>query len=109
MTFKLALFCNFLSSCFIYIGLVVGILLGENTNANQWIYAIAAGMFLYVSVCDMFPELAEMAIEIEKIESDGENFPFYLKIQIMLIQNLGLLIGIFLMFILAAFSKTISF
>ena len=60
----------------------------------------------YVSlrVCDMFPELAQMAIEIEKIESDDEKFPLYLKIQ-----NLRILTGINLMFILAAFSKMISF
>jgi zinc transporter ZupT len=43
MSFKLALFCNFLSSCFIYIGVCCGIAVGENANANQWIYAIAAG------------------------------------------------------------------
>jgi len=43
-----------------------------------------------------------MAIEIEKIESDGKKFPLYLKIQIILT-------GITSMFILAAFSKTIKF
>lgn len=36
-----------------YIGLVVGILLGENTNANMWIFAVAGGMFVYLSLVDM--------------------------------------------------------
>jgi zinc transporter ZupT len=53
MSFKAALLCNFLNSCFIYIGVAAGIILGENLHANQWIYAIAGGMFLYIAVCDM--------------------------------------------------------
>ena len=66
-------------------------------------------MFIYIAVCDMFPELVEMGIEIEKDETDGKQFPFYLKFQIMLIQNIGILTGITLMLILAAYSKSISF
>ena len=53
MSFKTALTCNFLSSCLIYIGIAVGIVAGENLGINMWIYAIAAGMFLYIAVCDM--------------------------------------------------------
>jgi zinc transporter ZupT len=53
MPFKMAIFCNFLSSLFIYIGIVIGIIVGENLNINMWIYAIAAGMFTYIAVCDM--------------------------------------------------------
>lgn len=49
-----------------------------------------------------------MGIEIEKNESDGVSFPFLLKIQIFLIQNLGILVGVTLMFILAAYAKNIS-
>ena len=57
----------------------------------------------------MFPELVEMGIEIEKDRSEENKFPFYLKIEIILIQNIGILTGIFLMLILAAYSKLISF
>ncbi len=53
MSFKVALLCSFLNSCFIYVGLIGGIILGENVNSNQWVYAIAGGMFLYISVCNM--------------------------------------------------------
>jgi hypothetical protein len=65
-------------------------------------------MFIYIAACDMFPELVEMGIEIEKSGRDENKFSFYLKIQIILIQNIGILTGILLMFILAAYSKLIS-
>ncbi|VDI00325.1 solute carrier family 39 (zinc transporter), member 12 [Mytilus galloprovincialis] len=53
MTVKKALMYNFLSACMCYFGLIVGILLGENTTAHDWVFAIAAGMFLYISLVDM--------------------------------------------------------
>ncbi len=76
-------------------------------NNRIWvcfIYSTCQETCRYVSlrVCDMIPELSEMAIEIEKIESYGKKFPLYLKIQIILT-------GITSMFILAAFSKMIKF
>ena len=53
MKFRTALFCNFLASAWIYLGLVIGILIGEDPKTSQWIYAIAGGMFIYIAVCDM--------------------------------------------------------
>jgi zinc transporter ZupT len=54
MTYKQALVFNSLNAIFCYIGLIFGILLGENVEfINPWIYAIAGGMFLYISFCDM--------------------------------------------------------
>jgi zinc transporter ZupT len=53
MSYPVALLFNFLSACCCFIGLAVGITLGENFGANQWIYAIAGGMFLYIALCDM--------------------------------------------------------
>ena len=53
MSYRMALFFNFLSACCCFVGLVVGITIGENFGANEWIYALAGGMFLYISLCDM--------------------------------------------------------
>lgn len=47
-----ALFFNFLSACSCYIGLAFGILVGNNFAPNI-IFAIAGGMFLYISLADM--------------------------------------------------------
>merc|ERR1719334_1732707 len=58
MTMKQALMYNFLSACTCYLGLILGILLGE-LDANCYIFALAGGMFLYISLVDMVPELNE--------------------------------------------------
>ena len=41
---------NFLSACTCYLGLVLGILLGELDGTNVYIFALAGGMFLYISL-----------------------------------------------------------
>jgi hypothetical protein len=66
MSYPVALLFNFLSACACFVGLAVGITLGENLKANEWIYAVAGGMFLYIALCDMIPELNEMGDEIER-------------------------------------------
>jgi zinc transporter ZupT len=53
LSMKRALLLNFLSACVAFMGLVVGIVLGESTTATRWVLAIAAGLFLYVPLCDM--------------------------------------------------------
>jgi zinc transporter ZupT len=53
MPFKMAIISNLISSSFIYGGVALGIVLGEEFHASIWIYGIAGGMFLYISVCDM--------------------------------------------------------
>lgn len=49
---KQALIYNFLSACTCYVGLVVGIMLGE-IEASSYIFGFAAGMFMYISLVDM--------------------------------------------------------
>lgn len=36
-----------------YLGLVFGIIIGENTAGAVWIFALAGGMFLYIALVDM--------------------------------------------------------
>jgi zinc transporter ZupT len=54
MTYKQALTFNALSACCCYFGLVLGVLMGGHLDfTNPRIYAIAVGMFIYISFCDM--------------------------------------------------------
>ena len=53
MSLKRAVMYNFLSACMCYVGMVIGIVLGENTAAHTWVFAFAGGMFLYISLVDM--------------------------------------------------------
>ena len=50
---KKALLYNFIAALTVLVGLVVGIVLGENTEANTWIFASAGGMFIYISLVDI--------------------------------------------------------
>ncbi|XP_064603825.1 metal cation symporter ZIP14-like [Liolophura sinensis] len=93
---KKALFYNCLAAIVCYGGIIVGILLGENTSANQWVYAAASGMFLYVSLVDMLPEVNRAG--------DSEEGQALGPIKVCLIQNTGLLIGLGVIFILANYS-----
>ena len=109
-----------MSSCLIYLGLFLGIYAGENLDANMWIYAVAGGMFIYIAVCDMIPELGEMGAEIEKEQiewdlkkpgsknSHRERFAIKIKIINILIQNFGMLLGFSCMLFLALYAKKIQ-
>ncbi|KAA0184547.1 hypothetical protein HAZT_HAZT004696 [Hyalella azteca] len=53
MSMRQALMYNFLSATTCYAGLALGILLGEITKDASFIFALAAGMFIYISCVDM--------------------------------------------------------
>ncbi|XP_006884893.1 PREDICTED: zinc transporter ZIP14 [Elephantulus edwardii] len=98
MSIQQALFFNFLSACCCYVGLAFGILAGSHFSAN-WIFALAGGMFLYIALADMFPEMNEVSQEDER--KDSFLIPF-------VIQNLGLLTGFTIMLLLTMYSGQIQ-
>ena len=53
MTVRSALLANFLSACSCFIGLILGILIGEIDDVNLWIFAATAGLFLYIALTNM--------------------------------------------------------
>ncbi|KAG8228843.1 hypothetical protein J437_LFUL008339 [Ladona fulva] len=57
MTAKQAVFYNLFSSLLCYFGMILGIFMGDTESATQWVFAVAAGMFLYIALVDMIPEL----------------------------------------------------
>lgn len=52
-----ALLYNTLSSILCFIGMLVGLFIGNLSLANAWVFAAVAGMFLYIALVDMVPEL----------------------------------------------------
>ncbi|XP_006864458.1 PREDICTED: zinc transporter ZIP14 isoform X2 [Chrysochloris asiatica] len=98
MSIQQALFFNFLSACCCYLGLAFGILAGSHFSAN-WIFALAGGMFLYIALADMFPEMNEVSQEDERKGSVLVSFA---------IQNLGLLTGFTIMLLLTMYSGQIQ-
>ncbi|XP_076381560.1 zinc transporter foi [Megalopta genalis] len=58
MSAKQAVFYNLLSSVLCLFGMVFGVLLGSTPAVSSWMFAAAAGMFIYIALVDMIPELS---------------------------------------------------
>ncbi|XP_069133788.1 metal cation symporter ZIP14-like [Argopecten irradians] len=102
MSMKKALMYNFLSACMCYLGLIVGTLLGENTSAHDWIFGIAGGMFLYISLVDMMPEMNSEA-------ENEENKRILGTARIFILQNLGLILGFAVILLMTLYGGEINF
>ncbi|KAL4225778.1 hypothetical protein ACF0H5_016467 [Mactra antiquata] len=96
LSMKRSLCYNFLAALTIVIGLVIGIILGENTDANMWIFAVAGGIFLYIALVDMLPEMADQARHVEETGLESKWTAF-------IIQNLGLVTGFMIILILVLY------
>lgn len=97
MSVPQAIFFNLLSAISCYVGLMFGILLGSNFAPNA-VFAIAGGMFLYIALADMFPEMDSIAREQKTTSS---------KIVFFLIQNAGLLTGFTIILLITMFAGDI--
>ncbi|XP_047467208.1 metal cation symporter ZIP8 [Mugil cephalus] len=98
MSIPQAIFFNLLSAVSCYVGLVFGILLGSNFAPNA-IFAIAGGMFLYIALADMFPEMDNIARGEHRTST---------KIVFFLIQNAGLLTGFAIILLITMFAGQIN-
>lgn len=89
MTVKQAVTYNITSAFLAYLGLIAGILAGESAFGRHLILSITAGLFLYVSLVDMLPELMKV--------------PKHSKVTTFIVQHLGLLTGVSVMLIISIF------
>ena len=95
MTVKQAMLTNFLTACSSFIGLIIGIFIGQQTKeGNQWVFAVMGGMFLYIALVDMLPEL----MHSDELGGAG-------RLQIFFLQNVGILFGFILMLLIAFFEE----
>ena len=69
---------------------------------NIYIFGLAGGMFLYISLVDMVPEMNESLDTASKTSVSSALAVFFL-------QNLGILAGIVCLYTLARFQDNISF
>jgi len=53
MSAKQALIYNCVSSVLCMMGMVFGVAVGNISSATSWIFALIAGLFLYVALVDM--------------------------------------------------------
>lgn len=60
LTFRQALAYNLASAIISYLGLVLGVIIGDIQSAHPWVLALTAGMFLYISLVDMVSNVAHL-------------------------------------------------
>ncbi|RWS07983.1 hypothetical protein B4U79_10766 [Dinothrombium tinctorium] len=102
MTTRQAVGYNFLSACSCYIGMAFGIIAGDFTEGSTYIFAFAGGMFLYIALVDMMAELSS-GLDDALAQSKSQMF------KILLLQNVGILLGVCTLFLLAKYSEHINF
>ncbi|KAM4049668.1 metal cation symporter ZIP8 [Anomaloglossus baeobatrachus] len=99
MSIPQALFFNFASACSCYLGMIIGIVIGNNFEPSI-IFAIAGGMFLYIGLADMFPEMNEMLKD--KIKGRKTDMIYFV------IQNAGLLTGFAIILLITLYAGEIK-
>ncbi|XP_061103048.1 metal cation symporter ZIP8 [Conger conger] len=99
MSIPQAIFFNLLSAMSCYLGLAIGIVVGSNFAPNI-IFALAGGMFLYIALADMYPEMNAIMAEQERSAKNSIIF--------FVIQNLGLLTGFTIILLITMFAGEIN-
>lgn len=89
MSAKQAIYYNLMSSILCFIGMCLGIFVGDNPQSTSWVFAVSAGMFLYIGLVDMFPELTTSHSAIESSLCQCS------------LQGLGLISGVAIMLVIA--------
>ena len=88
---------------FSFLGMVVGILLGGHETALPWIFMATAGIFIYIALVDMMPEL-----------SSGHSHPIAdhahhdSHLKELALQLLGMGTGITIMLLIALYEQNLA-
>ena len=101
MSIKQALFYNIASSILALIGVMFGVFLGTDASITPWIFSITAGVFLYIALVDMAPELSSGHLHpLKNKHSRGQCLELFLQI-------MGMLMGVGIMLVIALYEEKI--
>ncbi|XP_029450570.1 zinc transporter ZIP5 isoform X2 [Rhinatrema bivittatum] len=96
---KVVLF-NLVSAFLGYLGMLVGTAVSQSSaKITSWVFAVTAGIFLYVALVDMLPEMLQQA---KACSGKGQMRNFFLR-------SLGFLLGVGIMVCIALFEEQMIF
>ncbi|XP_017844035.2 zinc transporter foi [Drosophila busckii] len=87
MSVKSAVYYNLLTGVLSFIGMIFGIVFGQSQEVAQWMFAVAAGLFIYIALVDMMPEISAAHKSLAQF----------------LLQILGMLSGVIIMLFIAMY------
>ena len=95
MSVKQAIFYNILSSVLACVGMIIGLILGSSQSFSAWMFTATAGIFLYVALVDMIPELSSGHAHPLQAEQQGGDLVG------LALQLLGMSLGVSIMLVIA--------
>ncbi|GMT02966.1 hypothetical protein PENTCL1PPCAC_25140, partial [Pristionchus entomophagus] len=102
LTLRQALVYNLLSAVTCYIGFAIGVVIGDlEPESSKYLFALAGGMFLYISLSCMMPEM-------KKAMEDALNESITKGLYVFFLQASGLFCGVFLMYAMAKWGGDIQ-
>ncbi|PSN38457.1 hypothetical protein C0J52_15623 [Blattella germanica] len=96
MSVRNAITYNIISSILSFIGMAIGVWLGEYEATSLWIYAFTAGSFLYISLVDLIPEMNNYSSQSSKGILD------------VLLQMAGITTGASIMLVIAIYEENLN-